>query len=105
YTVASNPSPMPASGEAAASLHVLFAGESQTKPGHRLGPKVYDFYLMHLILSGRGTFTYNGTRRELSAGDTFLIRPEELVSYESDQGEPWRYRWIAFAGARADSLV
>lgn len=105
YTVASNPSPTPASDEAASLLHVLFAGESQTKPGHRLGPKVYDFYLMHLILSGKGAFTLGGVRRELSAGDTFLIRPEELVSYESDPREPWRYRWIAFSGARADGLV
>ncbi|MDQ6420077.1 AraC family ligand binding domain-containing protein [Paenibacillus sp. LHD-117] len=105
YTVASNPSPVTASGGEAPLVHVLFSGESQTKPGHRLGPKVYDFYLMHLVLSGRGTFMLNGSKHELGAGDTFLIQPEELVSYESDPDDPWRYRWIAFAGGMAAELV
>ncbi|MDF2834625.1 MAG: transcriptional regulator, AraC family [Paenibacillus sp.] len=105
YTVASNPSPMIMPGRAAPPLHVLFAGESQTKSGHRLGPKVYGFYLMHLVLSGKGAFTSNGNRHDLGPGDTFLIQPEELVSYESDSEDPWRYRWIAFSGTMAGGLV
>lgn len=105
YTVASNPSPAAAAGKTAPPLHVLFSGESQTRAGHRLGPKVYDFYLMHLVLSGKGAFTLNGNRHELAAGDTFLIRPEELISYESDPDHPWRYRWIAFTGTMASELL
>lgn len=105
YSVVSNPIPIPASADTSPPLHVLFSGESQTKPGHRLGPKVYDFYLMHLILSGKGTFSLNGVRYELGAGDTFLIQPEQIVSYESDPADPWRYRWIAFAGTTASELV
>ncbi len=85
--------------------HVLFSGESQTQPGHRLGPKVYDFYLMHLVLSGKGVFTVNGKSHELSAGHTFLITPEQLISYESHAAEPWRYRWIAFKGSSASQLA
>ncbi|MHA6480610.1 AraC family transcriptional regulator [Paenibacillus sp. strain BS8-2] len=105
YTVASNPNPITDTGRASTPLHVLFAGESQTKGGHRLGPKVYDFYLMHLVISGKGTFIINGIRHELSAGSTFLIQPEELISYESDLDDPWRYRWIAFSGSMAQGLV
>lgn len=105
YTVASNPSPGAAAGSTAPPLHVLFSGESQTRSGHRLGPKVYDFYLMHLVLSGKGAFTLNGRRHELAAGDTFLIQPEELISYESDPDHPWRYRWIAFTGTTASELL
>lgn len=41
-------------------LEILFAGEGQTRPGHRIGPKVYDFYLLHHVLSGRGR---HGRRR------------------------------------------
>lgn len=100
YTVASNPVI-----DQRGPVNVLFAGESQTKPGHRRGPKVYDFYLMHYILSGKGLFICDGRRFELHAGQSFLIEPERLVSYESDAEEPWRYRWVAFDGKSAAALV
>lgn len=102
YSVASNPTIVQ---NANPRLHVLFSGESQTKPGHRLGPKVYEFYLMHLILSGRGAFTLDGQRYELETGRTFLIEPGQLISYESDNDEPWRYRWVAFKGEEASELA
>ncbi|MFX3636159.1 MAG: AraC family ligand binding domain-containing protein [Candidatus Pristimantibacillus sp.] len=85
--------------------NVLFSGESQTKPAHRLGPKVYDFYLMHTVLDGQGTFSCSGTEYQLRAGHTFLIEPEQLVSYESNGSDPWRYRWVAFNGSQAAELV
>ncbi|NBD23579.1 AraC family transcriptional regulator [Paenibacillus glycinis] len=100
YTVLSNPVP-----DSHGDLYVLFAGESQTKPGHLIGPKVYDFYLMHHVLSGSGSFVCAGIRHELRAGHTFLIHPEQLISYESSEADPWRYRWIAFHGGPAQALV
>ncbi|UVI31641.1 AraC family transcriptional regulator [Paenibacillus spongiae] len=100
YSVVSNPT-----SHSDGDLYVLFSGESQTKPGHRIGPKIYDFYLMHHVLSGRGTFTAAGKPYELHAGQTFLIRPEQLISYAAHETEPWRYRWIAFEGRQADRLA
>ncbi|WP_235680188.1 AraC family transcriptional regulator [Paenibacillus albicereus] len=86
-------------------LEVLFAGESQTRPGHRLGPKVYDFYLLHYVLSGRGRFSSGGAEHELGPGESFLIEPEQLVSYEADRVDPWAYRWIAFRGPWAQEAA
>ncbi|SDX66289.1 AraC family transcriptional regulator [Paenibacillus sp. CF384] len=100
YTVLSNPVP-----NEHGDLYVLFSGESQTKPDHLIGPKVYDFYLMHHILSGAGTFAYAGGQYELRAGQTFLIPPGQLISYASSEADPWRYRWIAFEGRLAEQLV
>lgn len=100
YAVASN-----LAAQRSRSLHVLFAGESQTKPGHRLGPKVYDYYLMHYVLSGTGTFTDGETHYPLRAGSVFLIEPERLISYASNEADPWRYRWIAFEGEEAAKLL
>lgn len=102
YFVATNPNML---AENEQWLHVLFAGESQTKQGHQLGPKVYDFYLMHIVLSGKGVFMTENGRYELKAGDTFLIRPNALISYVSDNEQPWFYRWIAFRGLQAEHLV
>ncbi|WP_219835833.1 AraC family transcriptional regulator [Paenibacillus sp. R14(2021)] len=100
YTVLSNPVP-----NAHGDLYVLFSGESQTKPSHLVGPKVYDFFLIHYILSGSGIFSCAGNRHELHAGQTFLIHPDQLISYESSHRDPWRYRWIAFEGKQAAGLA
>lgn len=99
YAVLSNPDPTDG------PLQVLFTGRSQTKPGHRLGPKVFDHYLLHFVESGRGRFAAGGRPYALGAGDSFIIYPEALVSYEADADEPWAYRWIAFKGEEAAALV
>lgn len=86
-------------------LHVLFAGESQTPPMHKLGPKIYDYCLLHYIESGRGRFHTEQRTYDLGAGDCFLIHPGQLVSYISDEGDPWRYRWAAFTGSSSERLA
>ncbi|MFB9277707.1 AraC family transcriptional regulator [Cohnella cellulosilytica] len=100
YRVASNPS-----GFRKDALAVLFAGDSQTKPLHRIGPKVVDYYLLHHVLSGSGIFRMGEVELELGAGDSFLIYPGRLFHYVSDEDFPWRYRWVAFAGSGAGTLV
>ncbi|WP_276357814.1 AraC family transcriptional regulator [Cohnella caldifontis] len=81
---------------------VLFAGESQTKPNHKVGPKVADYYLLHHVTSGKGRFRLGEAgEAELGPGDSFLIPPNQLASYVSDEEDPWRYRWVAFAGRSA----
>ncbi|QMV41064.1 AraC family transcriptional regulator [Cohnella cholangitidis] len=100
YRVVSNPVSYTAS-----ELTVLFAGESQTKPLHRIGPKVVDYYLLHHVVSGKGSFRTGEFQAELAAGDSFLIHPGQLFHYVSDEEHPWRYRWVAFAGAQAASLI
>jgi AraC-like DNA-binding protein len=86
------------------SLRILFAGHSQTRKGHQNGPKVFDYYLVHHILSGRGIFTSGDQVIELFKGDSFLIEPGKLVSYKADLDEPWQYRWIAIQGSEAEKL-
>lgn len=100
YRVVSNPTSVEPG-----SLTVLFAGESQTKPGHRVGPKIADYYLIHHVISGRGRFRLNDREMQLGAGDSFLIPPNCLASYLSDEENPWRYRWVAFAGTHAAQWV
>jgi AraC-like DNA-binding protein len=86
-------------------LTVLFAGESQTNPHHRIGPKVVDYYLLHYVISGKGVFRTGEFEANLTSGDSFLIHPGQLFHYVSDEEDPWRYRWVAFAGTLSDSLI
>lgn len=100
YSAAANPE-VPENND----LHIMFAGESQTRPDHRVGPKVYDYYLLHFVEEGTGTFQTEFGVYHLHSGDGFLIHPDQLVSYASDPLTPWRYRWIAFAGEQASELL
>ncbi len=99
YQVISNPDPD------SSALLVLFTGRSQTKPMHRLGPKVFDYWLIHYVENGSGTFTCEGKTYALRRGDSFIIFPGVLVSYESDRLSPWAYRWIAFKGEAVERLM
>ncbi|CAH1204762.1 AraC family transcriptional regulator [Paenibacillus sp. JJ-223] len=100
YSVASNPK-----YHEQGTLHVLFAGASETLPGHALGPKLYDYFLLHYVEKGTGTFQTELHTYELSAGDCFLIHPGQLVSYQSDERDPWQYRWMAYTGKQAAKLT
>ncbi|MDF2963232.1 MAG: AraC family transcriptional regulator [Paenibacillus sp.] len=99
HSVAFNPHP--GKGE----LSVLFSGNAQTKPLHKVGPQVLDYYLVHYVVSGRGTFRCMGHDYHLEKGGSFVIFPGELVSYISDETEPWSYRWVGFKGTRADEYL
>lgn len=99
YDVVSNPYLQAEDGKE--DLHILFAGHSQTRPGHQNGPKVFDYYLIHAVEAGRGTFECEGRRHRLSAGDIFIIEPGKLVMYRASREMPWFYRWIAVKGTWA----
>ncbi|QJD86987.1 helix-turn-helix transcriptional regulator [Cohnella herbarum] len=99
YSVSMNPSP--AEGE----LSVLFSGEAQPMGLHKIGPAIHDYYLVHTVLSGRGEFIIRDTSYPCVAGDTFVIFPGELFSYQADEREPWSYVWVGFIGRGADDVM
>lgn len=83
------------------SLYVTCCGCSKTEPLHSFGPAVKPHYMIHYILSGKGTFTIGDTTYPLEAGYGFLIPPEELVFYQADPDDPWTYVWVGFSGELA----
>lgn len=80
-------------------------GLSKTEPLHSFGPAVKPFYLIHYILSGKGTFLYGEKEYHLEAGYGFLITPDELAFYQADEKDPWTYVWVGFTGASASECV
>lgn len=91
----------PGNGE----LTVLFSGEGKPHPHHRIGPAVHQYYLVHTVMSGRGSFEMNGKRYECVKGDSFFILPDVLFTYCAHETDPWHYRWVAFRGYLAQSLL
>lgn len=87
------------------SLAVLFSGEGKPYPAHKIGPAVHSYYLMHTVLSGEGVFECGGQSLVCREGDTFIIFPGVLFSYEADASQPWHYIWVAFQGEAAHDLM
>ena len=86
-------------------LHINNFGRSVTRPGHRYGPAVRSFYLIHYIVEGEGEFSVNGAVYRLKPGQGFLIEPDYLTTYTADLERPWTYVWLGFSGQKAKSIL
>jgi AraC-like DNA-binding protein len=86
-------------------LAVLFSGDAQPVPGHYIGPAVHDYYLVHTVLSGEGTYETAGKQYKCMPGDTFVIFPGVLFRYEAGRSNPWHYTWVAFVGRSGEKML
>lgn len=86
-------------------INLRQAGEDTPPPGYQYGPAVRDFYLVHIVTGGKGTFTKNGNKYHIQTGEAFLICPNEITSYKADDDDPWQYSFFAFCGDMAEDLL
>ena len=86
-------------------IKVFDIGWHKTPPTHAYGPAVRSYYLLHLVVKGKGYIERNGVKTYLKEGDAFLICPDEITTYCSDSEDPWEYLWISFLGDYAKTLV
>ncbi|MDC7292405.1 MULTISPECIES: AraC family transcriptional regulator [unclassified Butyrivibrio] len=86
-------------------LYVYCCGISQTLPGHSFGPALKPHFMIHFIMSGKGSFNIGGETYPLEKDYGFLIVPDELAYYVSDEKDPWTYVWVGFGGKRAQDIV
>lgn len=86
-------------------LSIFNCGSQLCEPGYTWGPGVRDHYLIHYVVSGKGTYCVNDTVYTLRTGDVFLAKPSQLIVYSADKEDPWEYYWVGFNGACANKLV
>lgn len=82
-------------------INPLLVGTEKCVSGHTYGPAVREYYLIHYVTSGKGTFQADGKEYRLTSGDMFLIRPQQVTTYLADQKEPWTYIWVGFTSSLA----
>lgn len=87
------------------SLVVFNAGFQKCAPGYGWGPGVRDHYLLHYIVSGRGSYETEGRTFVPGPGDAFLARPDTPIYYRADREDPWEYYWVGFSGPSAPLLL
>ena len=81
-------------------LNLYTCGHEACKSLHSYGPAIRSGHLIHIVLSGKGTYKINNTVYTLSARDAFLIYPNELIYYEADKDDPWEYIWVGLVGTK-----
>ncbi|UXR78072.1 MULTISPECIES: AraC family transcriptional regulator [unclassified Staphylococcus] len=54
--------------------------------------------VLHVVMSGSGTFSYNGKTHFLETGDIFLLQRGMNVNYTASLDDPWIYYWVGFSG-------
>ena len=86
-------------------LYLCFCGYETCQPLHSYGPAVRPNYVIHYIISGKGTFTIGNRTYRLTAGQGFFLMPNVRTYYEADADDPWTYLWIGFDGEKAASYV
>jgi len=92
-------------GRTMGALVVCNTGLQRCESGYSWGPGVRDHYLMHYVISGKGSFQVGGRTYALSKGDLFLTTPHKNIFYQADTQEPWEYCWVGFQGTEAKMLL
>lgn len=87
------------------ALTVYNSGFQKCESGYSWGPAVRDHYLIHLVVSGKGSYTVSGNTYLLGEGDLFLATESDLVTYTADDEAPWEYCWVGFNGTEAKRLL
>ncbi len=94
-----------AAAEEPVSLSVTYSGHQKCEASHRWGKGVREQYILHLIVSGRGTYITPAGSFSLGEGDIFLIRPYTEIEYCADAENPWEYYWVNFTGSDAEIIL
>ncbi len=87
------------------SMTVYRSGKQRCAPGFCRHNRIYEFYILHYVTKGKGTYTINGKTYPVCAGDAFLIYPGISISKETDPEDLWEYCWVGFNGTDAQMLV
>ena len=69
------------------------------------GPGIRDHYLIHYIISGKGTYRVAGQTYHLSGGDTFWSTRTPRLSTARMSRTPWEYAWVGFTGSDASMIL
>ena len=60
------------------------AGREDCAPSHKFGPHIRNYYLIHFVISGKGTFSTDRGEYALGKGEAFIIKPGEVTVYQAD---------------------
>lgn len=84
-----------------ALFYVQEAGYLKSLRTHQSQRSSLNSYLFLLVLSGKGTFTYQDEIYQLQANDCVYINCMNAYTHQSDTSYPWELLWVHFNGISA----
>ena len=84
---------------------VFHSGFSSTMANYSHGKDTRDYYLIHWVTRGHGTYQTETAKYNLKEGDGFLILPGQTIVHTADKEEPWDLCWVAFFGRKAEEIL
>jgi AraC-like DNA-binding protein/mannose-6-phosphate isomerase-like protein (cupin superfamily) len=84
-----------------ALFYVQETGYLKSLKSHQSRRSNLPSYLFLIVLSGKGSFTYQGQLFELKPFDCVLVDCMEIYTHQSDESSPWELLWIHFNGQAA----
>lgn len=76
------------------TLSCAFLGHESCRSGHRFGPAIREYFLLHFVVRGKGRLSAPSGEYTLEKGDGFFISPGEVTTYAADADDPWEYLWV-----------
>lgn len=86
-------------------LYITELGKEKCQPVKRPTYIPRDYYVLHYVFNGKGTYIIDHNRYQLKTGDFFLIPPNKEVTYYPSQNNPWTYAWVGFNGIKAKKFL
>jgi AraC-like DNA-binding protein len=80
-------------------------GWEQRKAGSSFGPLIREYYILHVVVSGKGSLFVGDKRAEFKEGDCFMVPPDIPVKYDADKNDPCKYYWVGFTGTHSKELT
>ncbi|MBQ3047301.1 MAG: AraC family transcriptional regulator [Clostridia bacterium] len=86
-------------------MTIYESGWENNAPGKSFGPYVRDYYLLHFVLEGKGTYIIDGKELAVKSNQVFLIPPNVTTTYFAHSEDPWKYFWIGFNANQCKDLM
>lgn len=83
-------------------IYLTLCGVEKCLPGYEFRCDDRSGYHLHVILSGKGVLSVDGTLHTLRRGQMFVTKPGEETWYRADEHDPWSYCWMTFDGFKSD---
>lgn len=84
---------------------IINIGFSHNQPNYSYGYDRRDYFILHYIIDGCGTYTVNGETYTLKENDGFIVPPDTTVIYRADIKNPWTVYWVGFHGKKAEYFL
>lgn len=86
-------------------IHVESVGITKPDANYHVYRNYWNIYTIEYIVSGEGYLKYNGKNYKLKEGDVYIMSPNSVQRYGSNQNNPYEKIWINFRSEIFDNIL